>query len=72
MAAITYGHDEGVGQAGHGVGDLVPKLDVVVVDPASGNVGDAVEPSHTLLREESGQDVADDAADSMRRKDLNE
>lgn len=57
----TYGHDEGVGQAGGGVGDLVAKLDVVVVNPSTtdGSVasGNTVEGGDTLLSEEGGQDL---------------
>lgn len=66
----TYGHDEGVAQAGHGVRELVRELDVVVVEPAAVNDSDGVEACDALLREETGKQVADDAADSMRRKDL--
>ena len=37
------GHDEGVSHAGGAIGDLVSELDPVVVEPASGDDGDAVE-----------------------------
>ena len=37
------GHDEGVGEAGDGVGELVGELDVVVVDPAAVDDGGTVE-----------------------------
>ena len=61
----THRHDEGVAQAGHAVGDLVAELDVVVVEPATRDLGRAVEAGDARLREEAGEDVADDAADSM-------
>ena len=61
----TYGHDEGVAEACGGVGDLVSELDVVVVDPAAVDDGDAVEASHARLGEETSKDVANDAADGM-------
>ena len=66
----TYSHDEGVAETRDGVGDLVAELDVVVVEPAAGNVCDAVEAGDALLREEAGEDVADHTANSVRRKDL--
>lgn len=37
------GHDEGVGEAGDAVGELVGELDVVVVDPATVNDGGTVQ-----------------------------
>lgn len=37
------GHDEGVGEAGDAVGELVAELDPVVVEPAAGDLGEAVE-----------------------------
>ena len=61
----TYGHDEGVAEPGHAVRELVRELDVVVVDPTTGDDGDAVEASHARLGEETGEDVANDAADGM-------
>ena len=66
----TYGHDEGVAQAGCAVRNLVAKLDVVVVEPAPGDDGDPVKPSDARLREQAGEHVADDAADSMGGEDL--
>ena len=35
--------EEGVGEAGDGVCELVAELDVVAVEPAAGNTGEAVE-----------------------------
>jgi hypothetical protein len=37
------GHDERVREAGDAVGKLVAELDVVVVDPAAGDLAEAVE-----------------------------
>lgn len=37
------GHDEGVGEAGDAVGELVAELDVIVVEPAARDLGEAVE-----------------------------
>lgn len=70
QAAGTHGHHERVAEAGHRVRELVRELDVVVVEPAAVDDGEAVEARHALLREQTGEQVADDAADSMRRKDL--
>ncbi len=46
------------------------ELDVVVVEPAAWNDGDAVETRDAGLREERGQDVADDTPNSVRSEDL--
>lgn len=53
------GHDEGVGETGGGVGELVSELDVVVVEPASGNYGDAIEAGDRGLGKETGEDLGD-------------
>lgn len=66
----THGHDEGVREAGHRVRELVRELDVVVVEPAAGDLSDTIEARDALLREQAGEQVADDAADGVRRKDL--
>lgn len=69
-ARMTYGHDEGVGETRHGVRELVCQLDVMVVEPATVDHSDAIEPGDTRLGEETGEQVTDDAADSVRGKDL--
>lgn len=60
------GHDERVGESGDSIGDLVTKLNVVVVKPSTWNLGDAVEPSNGCLREQCSHDAADDTANSVR------
>lgn len=64
------GHDEGVGDAGGGVGELVAELDPVVVEPASGDDSDAVEGSDGRLSEEASADVADETTDGVSGEDL--
>lgn len=66
----TYGHDEGVAHAGDGVGDLVAELDVVVVEPASGDGRGAVEAGDARLREEASKNVANQTANSVGCEDL--
>lgn len=67
----TYGHDEGVAHAGDRVRDLVAKLDVMVVEPTSGDGREpAVEAGDARLRKETGEDVANQAADGVGREDL--
>ena len=66
----TYGDNKRVTHARNRVCDLVTELDVVVVEPAAGNDGEAVEPSHARLREEAREHVADHTANAMRGKDL--
>ena len=70
MKKETYGHDEGVSEAGGRVREMDGELDVVVVEPAAWDDGDAVETRHAGLREERGQDVADDTPNSVRSEDL--
>ncbi|KAG8965179.1 hypothetical protein FRC00_009872 [Tulasnella sp. 408] len=57
------GQDEGVGDAGGRVGELVAELDPVVVEPTSGDDSDAVEGSDGRLSEEAGADDADETTD---------
>ena len=67
----TYGHDERISKTRGAVGDLVAELDVVVVKPATGDGGKAtVEAGNARLSEETGQDVANDATNGVRREDL--
>ena len=64
-------HNKRVRHARDRVGDLVPELDVVVVEPATIDRRKvAVERDDARLREQRGEDVTDDTADRMRRKDL--
>ena len=64
------GDDEGVGKAGDGVSELVGKLDVVVVEPSSRNLGEAVEARNASLGKETGQEVTNDTADAVSSEDL--
>lgn len=61
----THGHDEGIAQPGDGVCDLVSELDEMAIEPSTGNDGDAVGTSNTLLREDTCEDVADDTANGV-------
>ena len=72
QAKKTYGDDERVTHARDRVCDLVPELDVVVVEPAAGDGRAAVEACDAGLGEEAGEDVADEPADGVRREDLRE
>ena len=47
------------------------KLDVMLVQPTTGNDGDAVESSDTGLREEAGEKFSDNTTNSIRSEDLN-
>ena len=67
----THGHDKRVAHAGRRVRELVRELDVVVVKPAARDGREVtVECDDARLREERGEDVADDTANRVRRKDL--
>lgn len=64
------GAEEGVGEAGAGVGDLVAELDPVPVEPAAGDGGHAVEVRYVVCREEAGEDIPDEASNSVLREDV--
>ena len=64
------GAAEGVDAAGDGVRELVAELDPVVVEPAAGDLGEAVEVGYVVRGEEGGQDVADQAADGVLGEDV--
>lgn len=49
------GDDEGPGEARTAVGDLVAQLDVVVVEPATGDLGAAVQGGNIVAGEQSSQ-----------------
>lgn len=66
----TYGNTEGPGKASDRVGDLIGKLDVVVVEPASRNLSEPVEASNASLSEERSQQIADNTTDTVSGKDL--
>lgn len=66
----TYGDDERVGEPSNGVSELVGELDVVVVKPASGDVGEAVEARNAPLSEEARQQVTNDTTDTVSGEDL--
>ena len=66
----THGHDERVRNAGDRVCELNAELTVVVVEPASGNRGDAISTSNTCLSEESCQNVPNDTTDGVGCKYL--
>ena len=66
------GDAEGVSDPGDGVGELVCELDVVAVEPAARDEGEAVEACDAGLGEETGEEVADYAADGVGGEDLYE
>lgn len=68
--AEDRGERERVGKGGNAVGELVAELNPVPVDPTAGDLGQAVEGGDRALGKEGGEEVADDAADRVRRKDV--
>ena len=66
----TYGHNEGVGESGDGISELMGKLDVMLVQPTTRNDGNSVESSDAGLRKDAREEVSDDTADSVRSEDL--
>lgn len=64
------GDNERVGKAGNRVSELVSELDVVVVEPASRNLGETVEASNASLGEEASEEVTNDTADTVSSENL--
>lgn len=64
------GDDQGPRETCKSVGDLVSKLDVVVVEPTSWDDCDAVKASDGSLCKESSEDAADESSNSVRSKDV--
>ena len=53
----AYGHGEAVTETGRRVGELVRKLDVVMVEPASINLSDTIKAGDGCLAEEGGEEL---------------
>ena len=66
----TYGDNKRVRNASGGVGQLICKLNVVLIEPATVDHGDAVESCYASLSEDSGKEVTNDASNSMTGEDL--
>ena len=64
------GTDEGVCRAGDAVVQLVCELDPVVVEPATVDDGGPVEMRNVVRSEESGEDIARNAADGVQGEDV--
>lgn len=67
---MTYSENEGPAEAGDGVSELVGELDVIVIEPTPRNIGDAIKARDAFLSKETRQQVADDTANTVSRKDL--
>jgi hypothetical protein len=67
----TYRHDERVGKSRDEIRELMGKLDVMLVQPTTGNDGDPVESSDAGPREEAGEEFSDNTDNSIRNEDLN-
>ena len=66
----TYGDNKRVRNTSGGVGQLICKLNVVLIEPATVDHGDAVESCYASLSEDSGEEVTNDASNSMTGEDL--
>jgi hypothetical protein len=64
------GTDKGVCATGDGIGQLVTKLDPVVVDPSTGDDGEAIEMCYVVSSEEGGQDVANETSNGVLGEDI--
>jgi hypothetical protein len=59
-----------VDASGHGISELVAELHPVVVDPAAGDLREAVQMSYVICGEEGSQDVADETTDGVLGEDI--
>ena len=66
----THRNNEGVSESGGGISELMAKLDVVVVQPTTGDFSDAVESSDAGLGEETRKEVANNTANGVSGEDL--
>lgn len=66
----TDSHSKGVSEATNRVGELVTQLDIVVVEPASRNLSDAIEASDAGLGKEGSEEVANNSTNTVSSKDL--
>jgi len=64
------GHDKRVGDTSARVGELMAKLDPVVVEPTSRDGGETVECGDGSLSKEAGADVADDTTNGVSSEDI--
>jgi hypothetical protein len=64
------GQGEGVEAACHGICELIAELHPVVVEPAAGDHGYAIQMCNVVGGEESSEDVADEAADGVFGEDI--
>lgn len=64
------GHDKGVAETRDTVGQLVAELDPVVVEPATVDLGEAVQVGNVVSSEEGGQDVTGHTANGVLGKDI--
>ena len=66
----THCHNEGVGESSDGISELIAKLDVMLIQPTTGDDSDTVESSNAGLREEAGKEVTNNAPDSVSGENL--
>lgn len=52
---------------GDGVGELLGELDVVVVDPASGDLGETIKAGDPAVGEDAGEERADKTSDTAAK-----
>lgn len=64
------GAAEGVGETSDGVSELVSELDPVTSDPASGDLGGAIEVGNVGSGEDTGEEVTDDTANTVLSEDI--
>jgi hypothetical protein len=64
------GTEEGVCTTRDGVRKLVTKLDPVVVEPASRDVGETIQMGYVVGGEEGSEDVANETSNSVLSKDI--
>jgi len=64
------GSTKGIDHSADGIGKLVTKLDVVLVEPSTGDLGEAIKVRYVVGGEETGEDIADETANGVDGEDI--
>jgi hypothetical protein len=64
------GHDQRITETSCGISNLVTKLDPVVINPSSGNVGNTVKSGNARLSKEGSENVSNHSTNTVSSKDL--
>ena len=66
----THGHNERIRHPSCRIRQLIPKLNIMMIEPPASDDGDPIESRYARLGEETGEDVAYDPADGVGGEDV--